>query len=82
VEWVQFTGNNNKTSNVDGQKLGWKNEQELGNNSQVVKKKASTLEDRDRLGSMCSTAQNPNKNTFCNTELKLGCLYLNNSLRC
>lgn len=35
LEWVQYTGNNNKASNMDGQKLGWKNEQELGNSSQV-----------------------------------------------
>ena len=67
---------------MDGQKLGWKNERELGNSSQVGEKKGSVLEDRDRLGSMCSTAQNHNKNTFCSTELNLGCSYLNISLCC
>lgn len=33
---------------MDGQKLGWKNEWELGNSSQVGQKKVSVLDDRDR----------------------------------
>lgn len=43
-----------KTRNMDCQKLGWKNEQELGNS---YWRKVSVLEDRERLKSMCSTAQ-------------------------
>lgn len=80
MEGVQYTGNNNKTSDVDGRELGWKNERELGNSSQVGEKKVSVLEDRDRLGSVCSAAPKHDKNTFCNMELNLGCSYLNNSL--
>lgn len=34
---------------MDGEKLGWKNEWELGNCSQVGEKKVSVLEDRGRL---------------------------------
>lgn len=48
VEWAQYPGNNNKSSNMDGQKLGWKNKWELGNSSQVGQKKVSVLDDRDR----------------------------------
>lgn len=44
VECLQYTGNNNKTSNVDGQKLVWKKERELGNSSQVRVKKVCVLE--------------------------------------